>query len=318
MPRLHETPIETLRRGRRKLMPQPAHDVDRVEDFLVPGPGGDIPVRVYRNDGRDLPVVIFHHGGGFVFGGLDGYYDPLCRRLATQVECAVVAVDYRLAPEHKFPAAAEDSYAVHSWLASRGADIGIDATRMALVGISAGGNLAAATALRARDENGPKICGVVLFYPVLDYHTPGRESYRTFSDGYYLTRADMVWFWRQYLADESDAANPYAAPLRAETLDGIAPTLIFAAECDPLRDEAEAFHRRLADAGVAATLSRCRGMIHGFLAFPVPRTNEIISEAVQWLRKSFAGGTGCPQPAEPGGSRHRRPWSPVPTRHEAE
>ena len=296
-PALHTVPIVELRQDR-KTRPQPAYPADRIEDRVAPGPGGDLAVRLYSSGKRGLPLVVFFHGGGFVFGGLDGYYDALCRRISAEADCAVLAVDYRLAPEHKFPAAVDDGCTVIDWAAKNADDLGIRADRILLFGISAGGNIAAAAAMRRRDGGRSDICGQVLFYPVLDFHTPARPSYSEYADGYYLTRADMVWFWKQYLADDADADNPHAAPMRAESFAGLPPSLVVSAEYDPLRDEAEAYAARLRAAGVETTLKRCDGMIHGFLAFPIPRTDEIVRDATSWIRQCF--GTGTASETAPG------------------
>jgi acetyl esterase len=232
-------------------------------DRRIPGPGGEVPVRIYTpNATAPLPLLVYFHGGGWVLGGLDTH-DGTCRELANGAGCVVVSVDYRLAPEHKFPAAAEDCYAASQWAAAHAAELGADAKRVAVGGDSAGGNLAAAVAQMARDRGGPPLVFQLLIYPVIAaaFDT---QSYRDNAEGYLLTAGDMRWFWNHYLATPADAANPHAAPLSARTLAGLPPALVITAEFDPLRDEGELYAHRLEEAGVPTRLSRYDGMIHGF------------------------------------------------------
>jgi acetyl esterase len=258
---------------------------ERVEDLALPGPAGDLPARLYRpaRGGVSCPLIVFFHGGGFVFGSLDSHYDGFCRALSGEASAAVLSVDYRLAPEHPFPAATDDCRAAMAWAAAHATSLGADPSRLFVAGGSAGGNLAAVTALRLRDEGGPRLAGQVLIYPVADFHTPPTQSYLDFAEGHHLTRADMMWFWEQYLADADHAANPYAAPLRARDLAGVAPAFLLTAEYDPLRDEGERYAARLAAAGVKVALRREAGMIHGFLAFPTARTADVLRRAAAWI-----------------------------------
>lgn len=237
--------------------------VGTAEDREIPGPLGSIPIRIYtpRGDGP-FPVLVFFHGGGWVVGSLDSH-DPVCRVLANEAGCIVVSVDYRLAPEHRFPAAAEDSYAATQWVAANAATIGGDPTRIAVGGDSAGGNLAAVVALMTRDRGTPRIAYQMLIYPVTDYYSPGTVSYRENADGYLLTRDSMIWFWNHYTPHEADARNLYASPLQAADLSGLPPALVLTAEFDPLRDEGEAYAARLRAAGVPVEAERLAGMIHG-------------------------------------------------------
>jgi acetyl esterase len=207
---------------------------------------------------------VFFHGGGWVIGSLESH-DNLCRALANRAQAIVIAVDYRLAPEHRFPAAAEDCYAVACHVAEHGADYGVDAARLAVAGDSAGGNLSAVVALMARDRGAPRLRHQVLIYPVTDPDFE-RASYRDNADGYLLTRDAMKWFWGHYVPDAARRTEPYAAPQRAEKLGGVAPATVITAEFDPLRDEGEAYAARLRDAGVPATLTRYEGQIHGFVS----------------------------------------------------
>ena len=238
-------------------------EVASWEDREIPGPASRIRVRLYRPSADGvLPVVVFFHGGGWVMGSIETH-DVYCRQLANASKHAVVSVDYRLAPEHKFPAGLEDAYAATCWVWEHAAEIGVAAQRIAVAGDSAGGNLAAAVALMARDRGGPQLTFQLLMYPVLDYDfdTP---SYRENATGYHLTRAAMIWSWRHYLKNELDGWSPYASPLRAQDLSGLPAAPILTAEFDPLRDEGEAYAARLRAAGVPVSLRRYDGLIHGF------------------------------------------------------
>lgn len=284
-PPMHRTPIAALRARRAVLDLPELRRAERIEDLVVPGPAGALPARLYRPaaGGAPCPLIVFFHGGGFVFGSLDSHYDGFCRALSGEAQAAVLSVDYRLAPEHPFPAATDDCLAATRWAAAQATALGADPARLFVAGGSAGGNLAAVTALRARDEGGPHLAGQVLIYPVVDFHTPPTPSFREFAEGHHLTGADLVWFWAQYLARPEDAAHPYAAPLRAADLAGLAPAFLLTAECDPLRDEAERYAARLAQAGVKVALRREAGMIHGFLAFPTTRTADVLRRAASWI-----------------------------------
>jgi acetyl esterase len=221
-------------------------------------------VRIYWPEGRSpAPLVVFFHGGGFVLCSLDTH-DELCRALCRESGAVLVSVDYRLAPEAPYPAAADDCYAALAWAVSHAAELGADPTRVAVAGDSAGGNLAAATALRARDLGGPALRHQCLIYPVTDcrFDTP---SYIENAEGYFLTAETMRWFWSHYLQDMGRAAEPYASPLRAPSLAGLPPALVITAEYDPLRDEGEHYAQALSAAGVPTTFRRYDGMIHGFV-----------------------------------------------------
>src|SRR5881397_1593802 len=208
--------------------------VARVESRTVPGPRGEIPVRVYTPEGcAPFPVLVYFHGGGWVTGSLETH-DGLCRHLANAAGAVVASVDYRLAPEHPFPASGEDAYAATRWVAANAAVIGGDAKRIAVGGDSAGGNLAAVVSLMARDRGGPAIALQLLVYPVTN-HAYDTASYRENADGYLLTRDSMVWFWNHYLRSDRDGADPYASPLRAPNLAGLPPAVVVTAEFDPLR-----------------------------------------------------------------------------------
>jgi acetyl esterase len=257
-------------------------------DRRIPGPAGEIPVRIYTPSApAPLPLLVYFHGGGWVLGGLDTH-DSTCRELASGAGCVVVSVDYRLAPEHKFPAAAEDCYAATQWAAAHAAELGADAKRLAVGGDSAGGNLAAVVAQMARDRGGPALVFQLLIYPVISA-TFDTASYRDNAEGYLLTAGDMRWFWNHYLGTPADGANPYAAPLCAPTLAGLSPALVITAEFDPLRDEGELYAHRLEEAGVPARLTRYDGMIHGFfgMGHMMDKAKAAVQEACANLRLVF-------------------------------
>lgn len=268
---------------------RPRIAVGLVRNLQIPGPGGPIPVRVYLPVGTGKhPVLMFFHGSGFVVLGLDSH-DDLCRRLCVAADCVVVSVDYRLAPEHKFPAAPDDCLAATRWAADSAASFGGDAARMALAGDSAGACLAAVTALRLRDEGGPAVQAQLLFYPVTNHPSPASASYAAYGSGCGLTSQGMRWFWDQYLARPSDAAHPHASPLRMASAAGLPAAYVAVAEYDVLRDEGEAYARRLAEAGVPS-VSRCASrMNHGFLKYAedIPEVEAEIADACDWLSTTW-------------------------------
>jgi acetyl esterase len=264
-------------------------DVARIEDRSVETPGVDVPVRIYTPEGDGpFPILVFFHGSGFVICDIDTH-DGLCRDLCRHSGCVVVSVDYRLSPEHKFPAAVDDCYAVTRWAAEHAAEITGDANTVFVVGDSAGGNMAAVTSLRIRDEGGPTLTGQVLIYPVTDYHTPPTASYLENAHAKRLTRKRMIWFWRQYLSEPAEAEDPYASPLRASRFDGLPPALVLTAERDPLRDEGECYAARLEDAGVPTQSSRYEGLYHGFLGLEGPTADHQrgVAEIAAWIEKTI-------------------------------
>jgi acetyl esterase len=260
VPQLYTLPVQEARELDLKSIqeaggaPEP---VASVTERVIPGPGGDLPVRIYRPVlDADLPALVYFFGGGWTLGNLDTC-DAVCRRMANLAGCVVVSAQYRLAPEHKFPAAVHDCYAATMWAASH-----VDAPCIAVGGDSAGGNLAAAVALLARDEGLP-LAAQLLVYPCTDYlsDTP---SLRDGDDPLMFNKTSVAWYWGHYLATPADGLNPLASPLRAASLDGLPPALVITAEFDPLRDQAEQYANRLAEAGVPVKLSRYDGMVHGF------------------------------------------------------
>ena len=264
----------------------PAPQIGAVRDVLTEGAQA-IPLRVYRppgvSDSRRLPVLVYFHGGGWVIGDLETH-DVLCRQLTAEAGVSVIAVDYRLAPEHKFPAAADDAWAATRWIAAHAAELGVDADRLAVGGDSAGGNLAAVVALLAREAGGPRIALQILLYPVTDLVSES-QSYADLADGYMLTRDSMRWFRALYLAKEQDAADWRVSPLRAPSLAGLPPALVVTAGYDPLRDEGEAYARRLREAGVSVDAVSFGGMIHGFV--PMGRLIDTAFRAVTLIAGSL-------------------------------
>jgi acetyl esterase len=267
----------------------PFEEVAAVADHRVPVARGEITVRAYSPGGQGPhPALVYYHGGGWVIGDLYTH-DGLCRSLANAARCAVLSVDYRLAPEFKYPVAAEDSYAGLRWAVGNAARLDIDRHRVAVGGDSAGGNLATVVALMARERGGPALVHQTLIYPVTD-HGLDTPSYLENATGYVLTREGMRWFWGHYLARESQGREPYASPLRAPSLAGLPPALVITAECDPLRDEGEAYAARLRGAGVPVTLTRYAGMFHGFVRMTriLDKARTAVDEIAGSLQKAFA------------------------------
>jgi acetyl esterase len=251
----------------RAVLLQNPEPVAKVIDRTVPGPAGDIAIRIYwpTASSDPLPVIVFAHGGGFVFCDLDSH-DDLCRAMSNGIGAVVVSVDYRLAPESRWPAAVDDVYAVAEWAAGEAGELGTDPARMVLAGDSAGGNLAAVTALLARDRGRPEIAGQLLVYPAIaaDFST---ESYRRFGDGYYNTAAAMAWYWDQYVPDVRDRNHPTASPLQAD-LAGLPSAVVITAGFDPLCSEGEVYAKTLAEESVTTIYRNFAGAIHGFMTMP--------------------------------------------------
>lgn len=258
----------------------PGEAVARVTDRMIPGPHGEIPVRVYEPGGPGpLPIVAFYHGGGWLGGSLETG-DSLCRILANAAPCVLVSVNYRHAPEHRHPEPLEDAWAGAGWVKANAAALGADPARLVLVGASSGGNLAAATALMSRDRGNPAIASQVLIFPVCDYAFDTR-SYRDYAEGYGLDAATMAYFWDQYLVRPEAGAEAYASPLKASDLSGLPPAFVATAECDVLRDEGEAYADRLAAAGIPTVRKRYAGMVHGYLG---AQANLDIARAIREAR----------------------------------
>jgi acetyl esterase len=265
-PRVEQSTAPQLRevihqRAQRPVAPEP---VSRLMDRVVPGPAGDVGIRIYwpTVPCEAMPVIVFAHGGGFVFCDLDTH-DELCRAMTNGVGAIVVSVDYRLAPESRWPAAVQDVYAVTDWVAQHAGELGGDPARLLVAGDSAGGNLAAVTALLSRDRGRPVIAGQLLAYPVIaaDFDT---ASYRDYATGYYNTAAAMAWYWDQYVPNPADRSHPTASPLQAP-LTGVAPAVVISAGYDPLKSEVEAYAKTLAASAVTTIHRHYGGAIHGFL-----------------------------------------------------
>jgi len=263
--------------------------VAQVGNRTIPGPAGEIPIRIYTPAGSGpFPALVFFHGGGWVICDLDTH-DSLCRRLCNGADCVVVSVDYRLAPEHKFPAAPHDCYAATQWVARHAAEINAIPGKIAIGGDSAGGNLTAVVAQMVRDQGGPQLTLQVLIYPATDFTFDGPSLHEN-AQGYFLTIEDMNWFTSYYLNSDADKKNPLASPMQSANLRGLPPALVITAEYDPLRDEGEAYGKRLKEAGVPVTLSRYTGVIHGFLSLEplTEKGKQAREECAQALRAAFA------------------------------
>jgi len=266
-------------------LPEP---IDQVEDRQIDGPAGAIPIRIYRPAHlTSRGGLVYYHGGGWVGGDLDTH-DALCRAIANTAGCLVIAVAYRLAPEHQYPAAAEDAYAGFKWVCENAQELHLDPRLIAVCGDSAGGNLAAATSLMARDRRHCLPCLQVLLYPATN-HDFTTSSYQQYAEGYLLTTTGMKWFWQQYAPEESMAKEPYATPLNAEDLAGVPPALVILAEYDVLYDDGQQYAARLQAAGIAVEKKCYQGMIHGFVGrvgvFDTAR--EAIDKIADALQRSF-------------------------------
>jgi acetyl esterase len=288
-PGLNEVPLDEARKVPYQMIELGGAEepVAQVDTRIIPGPV-QIPVRVYRPTlAQDLPALVYLHGGGFVICNLDTH-DRLCRSLANASGCVVVSVDYRLAPEYKFPAAVDDAYSATRYVAEHAAEFGIDPNRIAVGGDSAGGTLATVVAMMARDGKGPSLKFQVLIYPLTDVDDDS-PSMREYGENHFLTRDLMKWFTVQYLATEADRRSPRVSPLRAEDLRGLPPAMIITAECDPLRDQGEAYADQLRGAGVPVVLKRYEGMIHPFvsLAGIVEGGRVCIAEAAAAVRQAL-------------------------------
>jgi acetyl esterase len=289
-PPINELSVDEARQGAAAMaaMQGDPEPVASVADLIVPGLDSGIPIRIYGPIGKGpFPVLVYFHGGGWVIGDIESS-DGLCRTLANAAGCIVVSVGYRLAPEHPFPAAADDAYFATLWVAMNASGFGGDPSRIAVCGDSAGGNLAAVVAQIARDRGKPAIRFQLLIYPVTDSacDTP---SYRENSEGYFLTKAAMQWFWNHYVQNEADRDHPYASPLRASSFADLPEALVITAEYDPLRDEGEQYAERMSAAGIPVQMTRYDGMIHGFFAMGgvIDQGRAAVKQAAAALRAAF-------------------------------
>jgi acetyl esterase len=288
-PPIHElTPAEArAAMGALAAMGQYPDELASITDLSIPGPAGEIPARAYRpHSAEPLPALVYIHGGGWVIGDIESH-DSVCQQLSTQIPAVVVSVDYRLAPEHPYPAALQDCFAATRWVHGHGSDLGADSSRLAVAGDSAGGNLAALVCVKARDEGGPALAFQLLVYPATDL-TNSYPSYEENGEGYLLTKDSMRWFVDHYIS-EADRKNPDASPMYVEDLSGLPPALVITAEFDPLRDEGEAYAARLREAGVPAIATRYDGMIHAFFGMDrlLPQAVEAVNQAAGALREAL-------------------------------
>ncbi|GAA4672761.1 alpha/beta hydrolase [Pseudonocardia yuanmonensis] len=266
----------------------PAPDVGEVQHRFIPGPTADLPARIYRPAGdRPRPAIVYFHGSGWVILNIE-ICDPSMRALANDTDCIVVAVNYQKAPEHKFPVPFNDAWATTCWVAEHAEELGIDPARIAVGGDSAGGNLAAAVALKARDQGGPPLAYQLLVYPATD-HDVDKPSAVQNAEGYLLQRESMRWFWGHYLDGATDEPDWRASPLRAGTLADLPPALVVTAEFDPLRDDGRLYADRLRAEGVKVTYSEYRGMIHGFywMQGVLDRSRDLHAEIAREVRAAL-------------------------------
>jgi acetyl esterase len=292
VPEWHAMSVESARRVEDEVFASGSGQppVETVRDLAFDGPDGEVPLRVYSPDADGpAPVLVYFHGGGWMLGTLDGV-DDICRELATRVGAVVVSVDYRLAPEHPFPEPLADAYAAIEWATAHADAFGGDPERVGVGGTSAGGNLAAAVALLAREHDGPDLAAQLLCYPITN-HDFDTDSYAENASDYLLTRADMEWFWDQYLRSDVDGHNPFASPLRARDLSGLPPATVVTAGFDPLRDEGAAYADRLAMAGVPVEHLDYERLCHGFLSMTdaVDAAADAMGEVTASVRETLSG-----------------------------
>ncbi len=293
MPAFGEVPAPELRAAaerRNETMPPAIEPVKKVIRRKIDGAGGEIPLRIYVPADAEppYPVIMVFHGGGWTIRSFE-LEGPTSRGLANRVGALAISVQYRLAPETRFPGAADDCYAATEWAIENAAEFGGDASKLAVAGTSAGGNLSAAISQMARDRGGPEIAHQMLFCPVID-HNFKRGSYNEFAEGYGLTKAGMEWFWDNYLGPNGDGTHPYASPIQANDLSGLPDATVIVAECDVLRDEAEEYAAALTEAGVDTRLTRYEGVLHGFNVQPghINAAESALEEAADRIKKSFA------------------------------
>lgn len=285
LPGLGELPLDLLRSAPKPENPNPT-PVDEISDRQIDGPAGALALRIYRaGQPGGLPLLLFMHGGGFVLGDLDSH-DELARALTAATGCVTVAVEYRLAPENPYPAASDDCLAALHWAAAHAAELGADPGKLIVIGDSAGGNLAAVTALRARDEGGPAIAGQVLIYPTADLSAPMRPA----PDGefYILSPETRKFFNEAYLSDLEQVRLGTVSPLLADSLEDLPPVFMITAEYDPLCEQGEALAARYAASGVATTQVRYDGAIHGFMTFGTPMAGRGVAQVSDWLRAAYS------------------------------
>ena len=266
--------------------------IGRIETHTMPGPGGEIELRVYSpvaGGSSSLPGLLFFHGGGWVIGDLDTH-DGICRILANEASVRVIAVHYRLAPDHKFPAAVDDAMAALQWVEANASTLGVDANRLAVGGDSAGGALAAVVAQQAKAKGGPKLAYQMLFFPVTQIGEE-TDSFRDFAEGYFLERQGLLWFYEHYLPGDADRADPRVSPLRAEDVNGLPPAYVMLAGFDPLHDEGLAYAEKLRAAGVSVTVADYPDMVHTFIYMQavLPQAERALHAAAAALKDAVEG-----------------------------
>lgn len=292
-PTIYDMPASEARSfvsSRFRKMNLPCHPVQGVSSITAEIEGLKIPLRIYTPEGEGPhPVALFFHGGGWVLFNTEDY-DHVCTHLCAVSKCLVVSVEYRLAPEDKFPAAIDDCYWATRWVGKEISRFGGNPGLISLIGDSAGGTLAVVTAMRLRDEGGPAIAGQVLIYPATGYYRDERASYREFAEGFGLTMTDMAWFWNHYLTGPHEAENPHVCPIRAGDLSRLPDTLVILAGNDLLRDEGAEFAHRLEKAGIPVHLTIYEDMIHGFVSYLglLGHAKTAIREISGWLNHRFA------------------------------
>ena len=290
-PPIEQMPLADARTVRAEMIAAggPEQPVAEVQNRTIPGPAGPIAVRVYRPVKNEiLPALVFFHGGGFVICSLETH-DRQCRVLANASGCTVIAVDYRLAPENKYPAAVDDAYAATRYVAEHASEFGIDPNRIAVGGDSAGGNLATVVSHLSRDRGGPRLKFQLLIYPLVDFYDES-PSMQQYSKDHFLTREGMAWFAKSYLPSREAGLEPSASPLNAADFRGLPPAMIITGECDPLRDQGETYARKLQAAGVPVALKRYEGMIHPFVQFAgvLDTAKLALKDAAEALRTALA------------------------------
>ena len=259
-----------------------------IENIDIPGKDGKIAAWVYRpSESKNLPTVVFFHGGGFVIGSLKSH-DTVCRSLCIEAQCLVISIDYRLAPENKYPAALDDAWTATTWIANNIESLGGDANHLAVAGDSAGGCLAASVSLLAKESGSPDICKQILVYPCTDM-SARFDSHREFGDGYRLTSELLEWFYNHYFSEKDDIMHWKATPLNAQDFTQLPPTFIISAGFDPLQDEAKAYAEKLKNAGVQVKFSHYEGMMHGFITMPgvIDKAKQALSECAEELKNVF-------------------------------
>lgn len=292
-PAFNEIPVEDARAVSEDVFAvEESTPVGDVSNRTIDGSGGEIPIRIYTPEGDGpFPVAMFFHGGGFISGSLDSH-DEFCRVLTNEVEAIFVSVGYRLAPEHKYPAAIEDSYAATEWVAGNAGEFGGDADRLIVVGDSAGGNVAAAVSQMARDRDGPEIDYQVLLYPATSQDGRQFESYEENGEGYFIETPDLEYFQDLYFEDDEDASEPYASPINADDLSGLPPATVATGGFDPLRDEGVAYAEALAEAGVDVSHHHYDDAIHIFVQmaaapFAFEPSQEALDDVVDDIRAAI-------------------------------